>query len=119
MRTMAYSNASGRGGKDRESLFSVNGLVQRIHRKHVAYAARYARGVLLDVGCGRSPYRHLFAQVDRYVGLDLERGNSSDVCGDGVALPFRSGSFDTVFCSQVLEHVPEPGQMMEEMVRIR
>lgn len=102
----------------RESLFSVNGLVRRIHRRHVACAAVQARGVLLDVGCGRTPYREVFAQVDRYVGLDGKRESRVDVYGDGMALPFRDGCVDTVFCSQVLEHVPEPSQMMGEMVRV-
>lgn len=104
--------------EDRESLFSVNGLVRRIHRKHVVHAAVYARGMLLDVGCGRAPYRDVFSRVDRYVGLDRRRGSIADVYGDGMVLPFREGCFDTVFCSQALEHVPEPSRMMGEMVRV-
>lgn len=27
---------------------------------------------LLDVGCGSKPYRHLFLNVDRYIGLEFD-----------------------------------------------
>lgn len=40
------------------------------------------------------------------------------VYGDGCALGFRSGSFDTVLCLQVLEHVFEPIRMVEEIGRV-
>lgn len=40
------------------------------------------------------------------------------VHGDGCALGFRDGSFDTVLCLQVLEHVFEPIRMVEEIGRV-
>ncbi len=33
-------------------------------------------------------------------------------------MPFRTGSFDVVFSSNVLEHVPDPWAMADEMVRV-
>ena len=33
-------------------------------------------------------------------------------------LPFGDRSFETVFSSQVLEHVPEPWRMVEDMARV-
>ena len=81
--------------------------------------ADYATGRLLDVGCGHSPYRRLFTKVHRYIGLDtLPIGRRMDVCGDALALPFRDEVFDTVLCNQVLEHVPEPGQLLREIGRV-
>jgi SAM-dependent methyltransferase len=69
---------------------------------------------MLDVGCGRQPYRDLFAlAVSSCVGLD--RRGDPDVKGDAQALPFREGSFDTILCSQALEHLPEPGRALAEM----
>jgi SAM-dependent methyltransferase len=35
---------------------------------------------------------------------------------DGAALPFAPGSFDLCFCSNVLEHVPDPWALLEEML---
>ena len=40
------------------------------------------------------------------------------VYGDGCALGFADGSFDTVLCLQVLEHVFEPIRMVEEIGRV-
>jgi|APSaa5957512622_1039677.scaffolds.fasta_scaffold16491_2 SAM-dependent methyltransferase len=106
------------------SPFSVNWLVLRINRKYVAEAAgRYARGRLLDVGCGERPYAaELGAHAEVCVGLEFDQkryaGMRPEVWGSGLALPFGDGSFDTVFSSQVLEHVPEPAQMVAEIGRV-
>jgi SAM-dependent methyltransferase len=52
------------------------------------------------------------------VGVDRrEAAPRPDVRGDAQALPFCAGAFDTVLCSQVLEHLPEPGRAVGEMAR--
>jgi len=40
------------------------------------------------------------------------------VVGDGQRLPLRAGAADVVHSSNVLEHVPDPFAMLEEMVRV-
>ncbi|QVQ54295.1 class I SAM-dependent methyltransferase [Spiractinospora alimapuensis] len=40
------------------------------------------------------------------------------VLGSALSLPLRSGSVDLCFSSNVLEHVPEPRTMADEMVRV-
>ncbi|MGH9303239.1 MAG: class I SAM-dependent methyltransferase, partial [Acidimicrobiales bacterium] len=40
------------------------------------------------------------------------------VIGDGYALPFRTGTADLVVCSNVLEHVARPYDLVDEMARI-
>jgi SAM-dependent methyltransferase len=40
------------------------------------------------------------------------------VNGDGQSLPFRDLSFDTVACHDVLEHVPDPKELLAEMARV-
>jgi SAM-dependent methyltransferase len=87
-------------------------------------ASARAHGVLLDVGCGRKPYARVFApRISRYIGMEYSpeagyRGNSADVCGDAAAMPIASGSVDTVLCTEVLEHVPDPDAVMREMSRV-
>lgn len=94
------------------------GLARRLLRRELAQRAGYVQGRMLDVGCGAQPYRDLFPRVRRYVGLDHPGPPRLDVCGDGLTLPFRAGSFDAVLCNQVLEHVPEGAKLMEEIARV-
>lgn len=107
-----------------ESLLSVNWLVLRLHREHLARAiGAHAAGRLLDVGCGRQPYVSLLKeQVRQYIGIEVDRqryvATPPQVWGSGLCLPFRDRSFETVLCAQVLEHVPEPARMLEEISRV-
>ncbi len=78
----------------------------------------YACGRLLDVGCGDKPYRELFNHVQTYIGIEISPSGASDLVADGLCLPFRDSAFDTVLCSQVLEHVPEPALLMSEAFRV-
>jgi SAM-dependent methyltransferase len=94
------------------------GLARRLLRSALAERAAYARGRMLDVGCGAQPYRDLFPQVERYIGLDRPGQLRLDICGDGMALPFRAEAFDTVLCNQVLEHVPEGALLIAEITRV-
>lgn len=79
-------------------------------------------GRLLDVGCGRKPYRGLF-QTNEYVGLEIDtpenRANKqADFYYDGNKFPFVSDEFDGVICNQVLEHVFTPDQFLDEIHRV-
>jgi len=69
--------------------------------------------------------RYFFDVVEEYIGLDLppyisanKSKNQADVYGSALNLPFKSESFDTVLSTQVLEHVPEPKKMLEEVYRV-
>lgn len=80
---------------------------------------RYCRGRVLDAGAGRGVYRDLLQKhANDYVGMDLAASVATTVLGDARRLPFAAASFDTVFCSQVLEHVPEPALALAEFRRV-
>lgn len=81
---------------------------------------QYASGKILDLGTGFGAYRPVLEpRGDLYVGVDIQLHNLSlDVLADGCRLPFAVNEFDTVFCSQVLEHTPEPWQLLQEAYRI-
>ena len=79
-------------------------------------------GEVLDVGCGRKPYRD-FTNATHYVGVDIDTPTTralaiADVFYDGRKLPFADASFDGVICSQVLEHVFNAGAFMAEIFRV-
>lgn len=81
----------------------------------------FARGELLDVGCGDAPYRGYF-DVSRHVTLDwpntLHRRDFIDVYASAEALPFAARAFDTVLCTEVLEHLRDPRAAVAEAARV-
>jgi SAM-dependent methyltransferase len=80
------------------------------------------RGSVLDVGCGRKPYR-AFIPARHYVGLEIDtpytRGlQVADAFYDGRTFPFPDAAFDAVLCSQVFEHVFAPAEFLREVNRV-
>ncbi|MGC8834713.1 MAG: class I SAM-dependent methyltransferase [Armatimonadota bacterium] len=78
--------------------------------------------LLLDAGAGEGRYRGFFPHA-RYVGADFAKGDAGwdysrlDVVCDLLRLPFKSNCFDAALCTQVLEHVPEPSDVLKEIAR--
>jgi SAM-dependent methyltransferase len=84
--------------------------------------ANHLSGRLLDVGCGKKPYRELFV-VDEYVGLEIDTPRSrltseANFFYDGNDFPFDNNSFDSVLCNQTLEHVFNPDNFLKEIHRV-
>jgi predicted SAM-dependent methyltransferase len=62
---------------------------------------------------------NLFRAYDNieYISADLEPGKAM-VTADITKTPFDDNSFDLIFCSHVLEHVPDDHMAMNELYRI-
>lgn len=79
---------------------------------------------LLDVGGGPDYFRDGFVGAGaNYYSVDVEaheldESSNHRVVGSGMQLPFRSGSVDIAYSSNVLEHVCAPWVMAEEMLRV-
>jgi SAM-dependent methyltransferase len=90
-------------------------------------AGRRMRGRVLENGCGVGTYlRQLAPHAGALIGLeyDFERTlearkfSPAVVNGAGELLPFASSMFDAVLSHEVLEHVQDDRQTMQEMVRV-
>ncbi len=81
-------------------------------------------GRLLDFGCGAKPYQSLFTNVSEYIGLDYNSEGHShneeqiDVYYDGKKIPFENESFDSLFSSEVFEHVFALPEILPEISRV-
>jgi SAM-dependent methyltransferase len=85
---------------------------------------------VLDLGCGAGGSVDVFRARDpdvQWVGLDVPgspearervRRDARFETFDGVAMPFDDGSFDLVYCKQVLEHVRHPEPLLAEVRRV-
>lgn len=80
-------------------------------------------GKMMDFGCGSKPYQALF-NVEEYVGVDYQgEGHSHqnediDVFYDGKYLPFPDNHFDSIFSSEVFEHVFNLEEIIAELYRV-
>lgn len=95
-------------------LYAVESSVARCLREH-------GSGRILDAGCGQGPYRPVAESVaDSYESLDVERKlDDQTFVGDIQSMPeVESERYDTVICSEVLEHVPRPSDALSEVQRI-
>lgn len=94
--------------------------------------------VVLDAGCGSGRHLRALARLPGLKIYGVDR-NSSDIrdaqkalqemtdalspdsfvmCADITGLPFDGETFDCVICSEVLEHIPEHGAALKELVRV-
>ena len=87
---------------------------------------------VLDVGCGNGSAVEIFTQAGKKVmGVEYSHWlvetwikkkfpKNNIIEGDASELPFPDNSFDLVFCSEVLEHLPEEKvyKALGEMYRI-
>jgi SAM-dependent methyltransferase len=90
-------------------------------------AGNHLAGCMLENGCGIGMYlQHLIPHVRSIIGLeyDMDRVREAHthsphivngVCED---LPFNSTMFDVILSHEVLEHVRDDRQSVEEMVRV-
>lgn len=96
-------------------------LIARVYDQHIK---PNVRGRLLDLGCGKVPLYHAYReQITESVCVDW--GNTRhenafvDVeCDLAGELPFQDGEFDTIVLSDVLEHIPRPEHLWNEMSRV-
>lgn len=78
---------------------------------------------IIDVGAGDSPYREIFIKKYKYIATDFaetdchEYKNIDYICtADNIHVGNKS--FDSIICTEVLEHVSNPEEVIKEFSRI-
>lgn len=92
---------------------------RQILQAQIARFGPSLRGSLLDVGAGRSRrYQKVCTNVATYTTMDVTAEGGADIVGSVEAIPFPDAHFDSILCTQVLEHVPHPHIAMKEISRV-
>ncbi len=112
-------------GQTPDSLLALHDAGYREVRERTT-ASRF-----LDLGCGLADGTAGFAAEGRtLIGVDYDAATAAEamqlhpdiglmtVCGDGGTLPLRSGTFDDVCSSHLIEHFVEPWHHVQEVARV-
>ena len=117
------------------NILNPNFLTYHFMNRYVGEFSVFAKGILLDIGCGIKPYYRLFKDnVNGYYGLDypesinteesrvlgtsINRHNKPDIWGNGMHLPIKAKAVDSVVSFMVLEHISEPELFIQEVRRV-
>lgn len=76
---------------------------------------------VLDVGGGHdwSYHRHMDTNHEKTITMNLPRAESMDIIADAESkFPFSDGSFSTVFCFNVIEHIYDFQNVFRESYRV-
>ncbi len=94
-------------------------LITEIAKKHF-------HGKLIDIGCGEMPYKPVVmnnSRVANYIGVDIQNESyqqlvQPEVIWDGKHIPMPDNEADCAMLIEVLEHVPQPDQVLKEINRV-
>lgn len=83
---------------------------------------------VLDAGAGTGHFSRALVEREailvsldvgpRLLALVREKCATRAVAGSLLALPFRDGAFETVLCTEVIEHTPDPRKAVSELCRV-
>jgi len=76
---------------------------------------------VLDIGGKKANKRGQF-DINNHkrnvIYVNIDQSSSPDILGNASALPISNNSMDTVICSELLEHVPDPKAILLEAWRV-
>jgi SAM-dependent methyltransferase len=102
----------------------MNWLALKINNKSLEDYKDRIRGLVIDLGCGASPYKKDILKGARtYIGVDWEYSlhdlSNVDVFADLTnPFPFKNDYADTIVSFQVMEHLPDPLLFLAECYRV-
>ena len=102
-------------------LTSIGGTCWLQGRKLLPILKRDAsscHGVVLDLGCGRSPFKELFVSASQYVRIDRCPIDAQMIVSDIRTIPMRDASADCILLSQVLGDVSDLPALFKELKRV-
>lgn len=101
-------------------------LKRKLENLAILEAKKYAKGTVVDIGCGRMPYRNIIEpSVEKFIGVDhpsvsrLYHGKwKPDVFADAEHLPFPDNYADLVLILQAIGYFSSVQKALSEANRI-
>lgn len=97
----------------------------RLYKKFFLYPSlrRLVRGRMMDIGCGDGEF---ISKINQSIGVDInpfciqyiKTMGMEGYHYDSYPLNFEEESFDTLFCVNVIEHIEDPSDLINEMHRL-
>ncbi|KQM63944.1 hypothetical protein ASE74_12310 [Pedobacter sp. Leaf216] len=91
------------------------------HKELFKALQSYAKGNLLDIGCGNKPYKQFIeGRVKSYLGCDIIQSdnNAVDLICSANKIPLNDDLFETIISTQTIEHVEDPHGLISEAYRL-
>lgn len=93
--------------------------------RDVSKALPQVTGTVLDIGCGAQPFKTLFNPKHvKYIGIDTADSKSNfgyhhedTLYYSGDKLPIENAIADFILCTETLEHILKPSELLNEMWR--
>jgi SAM-dependent methyltransferase len=106
-----------------ENKLTHNWLAKKIQNDGFIILATKLTGTVIDLGCGTRPYeKEILQHAVIYYGIDwpntlhdFQANIGADLSKE---LPIASNCIDGAICLEVLEHLPEPSLLINEVFRI-
>jgi len=96
----------------------AHSIIRKVLNKKIKkISKKIKKGLVLEIGCGRSPYKSIIPHK-KYFTLDKNKEYRSDLISDAHYLCFKNKSFDTIIITEVLEHCCEPQKVADEIYRV-
>ena len=79
---------------------------------------------VLDVGCGDGRYKKYIIDNNEYIGIDVDESGhpnqdkKNDITWNKKKLPFENEFFDIILMTEVLEHIENVGETLDELNRV-
>ncbi|HOZ16416.1 MAG TPA: methyltransferase domain-containing protein [Candidatus Portnoybacteria bacterium] len=113
---------------------SKNSILQKLEKMRLKKIIKSAKltlnDIVLDLGCGEGFLINMLPNIKRIFGIDISNialkratkllANKENIklqWGDARKLEFTNETFDKILCSEVLEHLPNPTEVIKEIHR--
>ena len=90
----------------------------RVERLELISSRIRSSSLVLDIGSKDNKLKQFIPKNVTYYSIDKKPIKKNTIRGDAENLPFKTGIFDYVVVSEVLEHLSNPGLCLKEVRRV-